>query len=185
MADFAQTIAIAYATDGAALDLVRGVHDGAVVTAATVKLPLRMVNRHGLIAGATGTGKTKTLQGIAEQLSSAGVPVFVADVKGDLSGVAEPGDAGGAAAKRAQELGLQFQAGIAKFDRKTEKFQVWSLPPELNGDHVQINQVSPDRSYVDNKVWLQDAGTYTVLRLDPGSGKFDVFEPYAIPRPNV
>jgi len=110
MADFAQTITTAYATDGAALDLGRGVHDGAVVPAATVKLPLRMVNRHGLIAGATGTGKTKTLQGIAEQLSSAGVPVFVADVKGDLSGVAEPGDAGGAAAKRAQELGLQFQA---------------------------------------------------------------------------
>jgi DNA helicase HerA-like ATPase len=110
MADFAQTITTAYATDGAALDLGRGVHDGAVVTAATVKLPLRMVNRHGLIAGATGTGKTKTLQGIAEQLSAAGVPVFVADVKGDLSGVAEPGDAGGAAAKRAQELGLQFQA---------------------------------------------------------------------------
>ena len=85
MADFAQTITTAYATDGAALDLGRGVHDGAVVAAATVKLPLRMVNRHGLIAGATGTGKTKTLQGIAEQLSSAGVPVFVADVKGDLS----------------------------------------------------------------------------------------------------
>jgi hypothetical protein len=110
MADFAQTIATAYAVDGAALDLGRGVHDGAVVPAATVKLPLRMVNRHGLIAGATGTGKTKTLQGIAEQLSSAGVPVFVADVKGDLSGVAEPGDAGGAAAKRAADLGLQFQA---------------------------------------------------------------------------
>jgi len=85
MADFAQTITTAYATDGAALDLGRGVHDGAVVAAATVKLPLRMVNRHGLIAGATGTGKTKTLQGIAEQLSTAGVPVFVADVKGDLS----------------------------------------------------------------------------------------------------
>ena len=110
MADFAQTIATAYAVDGAALDLGRGVHDGAVAPAATVRLPLRMVNRHGLIAGATGTGKTKTLQGLAEQLSAAGVPVFVADVKGDLSGVAEPGEAGGAAAKRAQELGLQFQA---------------------------------------------------------------------------
>src|SRR6201982_661156 len=110
MADFAQTIATAYAVDGAAVDPAGGVHAAAVVTAATVKLPLRMVNRHGLIAGATGTGKTKTLQGIAEQLSAAGVPVFVADVKGDLSGVAEPGDAGGAAAKRAQELGLQFQA---------------------------------------------------------------------------
>ena len=82
-------------------------------------------------------------------------------------------------------LGMQFQGGIAKFDRKTETFQTWSLPAELNGPHVQINQVSPDRSYVDGKVWLQDAGTYTVLRLDPGSGKFAVFEPYAIPRPNV
>ncbi len=110
MADFAQTIATAYAVDGAALDLGRGVLDGVVAPAAAVKLPLRMVNRHGLIAGATGTGKTKTLQGIAEQLSAAGVPVFVADVKGDLSGVAEPGETDGAAARRARELGSQFEA---------------------------------------------------------------------------
>jgi len=82
-------------------------------------------------------------------------------------------------------LGMQFQGGVAKFDRKTESFQTWSLPPELNGPHVQINQVGPDRSYVDGKVWLQDAGTYTVLRLDPATGKFEVFEPYKIPRPNV
>jgi DNA helicase HerA-like ATPase len=108
MAEFAETIATAYASEGAALDLGRGVHDGAVVPEAVVKLPLRMVNRHGLIAGATGTGKTKTLQGIAEQLSAAGVPVFVADVKGDLSGIAEPGVAGSAAEKRASELGMTF-----------------------------------------------------------------------------
>jgi streptogramin lyase len=82
-------------------------------------------------------------------------------------------------------LALQFQGGVAKFDTKTEKFQVWSLPPHLNGDHVQINQVSPDRHRVDGKVWLQDAGTYTVLRLDVTSGAFEVFAPYAIPRPNV
>src|ERR1700753_788055 len=110
MADFAQTITTAYAVEGESLDLGRGVHDGAVVPGAAVKLPLRMVNRHGLIAGATGTGKTKTLQGLAEQLSAAGVPVFVADVKGDLSGIAEPGDASGAASKRAGELGLTFAA---------------------------------------------------------------------------
>jgi uncharacterized protein len=108
MADFAETIATAYASEGASLDLGRGVHDGAVVPEAVVKLPLRMVNRHGLIAGATGTGKTKTLQGIAEQLSAAGVPVFVSDVKGDLSGVAEPGAGGSAAEKRATELGMPF-----------------------------------------------------------------------------
>ncbi|HXI28141.1 MAG TPA: amidohydrolase family protein, partial [Vicinamibacterales bacterium] len=82
-------------------------------------------------------------------------------------------------------LGMQFQGGIAKFDRKTETFESWSLPPDLNGPHVQINQVSPDRAYVDGRVWLQDAGTYTVLRLDPKSGRFEVFEPYKIPRPNV
>jgi streptogramin lyase len=82
-------------------------------------------------------------------------------------------------------LALQFQGGIAKFDRRTETFQTWSLPPELNGDHVQVNQVSPERQRVDGKVWLQDAGTYTVLRLDVRSGKFEVFEPYKIPRPNV
>ena len=82
-------------------------------------------------------------------------------------------------------LGMQFQGGVAKFDRKTEKFQTWSLPPELNGDHVQINQVSPDHHKVDGKVWLQDAGTYTVLRLDEKSGKYEVFEPFKIPRPNI
>jgi virginiamycin B lyase len=82
-------------------------------------------------------------------------------------------------------LAMQFQGGIAKFDKKTGTFQTWSLPPDLNGDHVQINQVSPDHHRVDGKVWLQDAGTYTVLRLDVPSGKFEVFEPYKIPRPNV
>src|SRR5262249_6750035 len=82
-------------------------------------------------------------------------------------------------------LALQFQGGIAKSDSRTEKFQTWSLPPELNGDHVQVNQVSPDRVDADGKVWLQDAGTYTVLRLDVRSGKFEMFEPYKIPRPNV
>ena len=82
-------------------------------------------------------------------------------------------------------LGMQFQGGVAKFDRKTERFQTWSLPPELNGDHVQINQVSADHHKVDGKVWLQDAGTYTVMRLDPATGKFEVFEPFKIPRPNI
>ena len=82
-------------------------------------------------------------------------------------------------------LANQFQGGIAKFDKRTEKFQTWSLPPELNGDYVQINQVSPEHSHVDGKVWLQDAGTYTVLRLDVKSGKFEAFAPYAVPRPNI
>jgi virginiamycin B lyase len=82
-------------------------------------------------------------------------------------------------------LAMQFQGGIAKFDKRTEKFQTWSLPAELNGDYVQINQVAPEHWHVDGKVWLQDAGTYTVLRLDLKSGKFESFAPFAIPRPNI
>jgi uncharacterized protein len=106
--DFAATVSAAYATTGAAIDLGRGVHDGQLFRDADVKVPLRMLTRHGLIAGATGTGKTKTLQGLAEQLSSAGVPVFVADVKGDVSGVADPGLPDTSAGKRMTDLGLPF-----------------------------------------------------------------------------
>ena len=62
-------------------------------TTPRVQVALSMMNRHGLIAGATGTGKTKTLQLLAGQLSQAGVPVFVADIKGDVTGIAAPGDA--------------------------------------------------------------------------------------------
>ena len=76
-----------------------------------VRVPLAMLNRHGLVAGATGTGKTKTLQLMAEQLSQAGVPVFVADLKGDLSGIAAPGEASDRVTARAKETGFAWQAG--------------------------------------------------------------------------
>src|SRR3954453_12611895 len=109
MSDFADTIAKAYAVDGPAVDLGRGVHDGTTEPAAVVQAPLAMINRHGLIAGATGTGKTKTAQGVAEQLSAAGVPVLIADVKGDVSGLAATGETGGGAEKRAKELGIAFE----------------------------------------------------------------------------
>jgi hypothetical protein len=107
-ADFGSTIASAYTFEGPALDLGRGVHKGELVKEAVVRIPLSMVNRHGLIAGATGTGKTKTLQGLAEQLSAAGVPVVAADMKGDVSGLATPGDADGPAAERDAELGIDY-----------------------------------------------------------------------------
>jgi DNA helicase HerA-like ATPase len=108
MSDFAEAIAKAYTAQGPTIELGRGVHDGAVERRAVVQIPLAMMNRHGLIAGATGTGKTKTLQGLAEQLSAAGVAVFCADVKGDLSGLAAPGEPGAVAEKRNTELGLPF-----------------------------------------------------------------------------
>jgi DNA double-strand break repair helicase HerA and related ATPase len=109
MSDFASKISAAYTTEGAAIDLGRGVHEGKLENEAVVRVPLRMMNRHGLIAGATGTGKTITLHTIAEQLSDAGVAVFAADVKGDVSGISAPGEPGGPAEKRMGELGLAFE----------------------------------------------------------------------------
>jgi uncharacterized protein len=74
-----------------------------------VKIPLAMMNRHGLIAGATGTGKTRTLQLLTDQLSAQGVPVFVADMKGDLSGLAATGDANDRVLGRAKEVGWSWK----------------------------------------------------------------------------
>ena len=107
-ATFGSEIAAAYTTKGGAIELGAGMLAGALVTEAAVRLPLASMNRHGLIAGATGTGKTRTLQLIAEQLSAARVAVFTADVKGDVSGMAVPGSNDGPAKKRSTELGLQF-----------------------------------------------------------------------------
>ena len=108
-ADFGNAIAAAYTAEGDAVDLGLGVYAGAVVPSALVRLPMATMNRHGLIAGATGTGKTRTLQLIAEQLSDAGVSVFAADYKGDLSGLSDAGAALGPAPKRMADLGLPYQ----------------------------------------------------------------------------
>ncbi|MFI1761844.1 helicase HerA-like domain-containing protein [Streptomyces sp. NPDC020800] len=104
----AQEIAAGYAFTGPALDLGALLWDGRCHPGASVRIPLPMLNRHGLVAGATGTGKTKTLQLIAEQLSAQGVPVFLADIKGDLSGIARPGRADDRVQGRAAEVGQQW-----------------------------------------------------------------------------
>jgi len=100
-------IAAGYAADGAALDLGVLVNGGPVASV-PVRIPLAMINRHGLVAGATGTGKTRTLQLLAEQLSAQGVPVFAADVKGDLSGIAAPGTASEKLTARTAALGQDW-----------------------------------------------------------------------------
>ncbi|WP_328426334.1 helicase HerA-like domain-containing protein [Streptomyces sp. NBC_00443] len=103
-------IAAGYAFGGPALDLGALLWDGRCLPDAQVRVPLPMLNRHGLVAGATGTGKTKTLQLIAEQLSAQGVPVFLADIKGDLSGVAAPGQPNDKVRSRAAEVHQDWTA---------------------------------------------------------------------------
>jgi uncharacterized protein len=92
-----------------AITLGAPIHEGTIHPEPLVRLPLGLLNRHGLIAGATGTGKTKTLQLVAEQLSAAGVPVFVADLKGDLSGLAAPGSPHPKIGERATATGQPWQ----------------------------------------------------------------------------
>ncbi|MGW2031626.1 helicase HerA-like domain-containing protein [Streptomyces argyrophylli] len=104
----ARKIASGYAFTGPALDLGALLWDGACRADAPVRIPLPVLNRHGLVAGATGTGKTKTLQLIAEQLSAQGVPVFLADVKGDLSGIARPGQPNERVRKRSADVGQEW-----------------------------------------------------------------------------
>ncbi|MFN8036960.1 MAG: helicase HerA-like domain-containing protein [Acidimicrobiia bacterium] len=106
--DFAGRVTTAYATTGTPIALGRGMIDGKVDQGAVVQVPASMLNRHGLVAGATGTGKTKTLQLLAEQLSAGGIPVFAADVKGDLSGISRPGEANDKITTRATELGVTW-----------------------------------------------------------------------------
>ncbi|WP_328290838.1 helicase HerA-like domain-containing protein [Nocardia aurantiaca] len=101
----AQEIAAGYAIEGLALELGTVIVGGAVHPDARVRIPMRTMNRHGLVAGATGTGKTKTVQSIAEQLSTAGVPVVLADIKGDLSGLAQRGQSSDKLLARARETG--------------------------------------------------------------------------------
>ncbi len=98
-------IAKGYAFGGPALEFGATVVDNLAYPAAPVRIPLGVLNRHGLVAGATGTGKTKTLQVMAEQLSAQGVPVFVADMKGDLSGLATAGEPSDRILARAKEIG--------------------------------------------------------------------------------
>ena len=86
-----------------------GILNGEAVSGAQIKVPLKTMNRHGLIAGATGTGKTKTLQVIAEQLSLKGVPSVLMDLKGDLSGLAQPGEASDFILKRSQKIGVDYE----------------------------------------------------------------------------
>ena len=107
---FSSEITAGYSFSGNSIVLGAAMLEGQAITGLQVKVPLRTMNRHGLIAGATGTGKTKSLQVIAEQLAANGVPSLLMDIKGDLSGVAMPGSENPKIAERAQKMGISWKA---------------------------------------------------------------------------
>jgi uncharacterized protein len=106
---FVAQISNGYTSNGDSIVLGSAILDGQPIAEAQVKIPLKTMNRHGLIAGATGTGKTKTLQVISEQLSDRGVPVLLMDVKGDLSGIAMPGEKKPFIIERHAKLNLPYE----------------------------------------------------------------------------
>jgi DNA helicase HerA-like ATPase len=106
---FQQAIKNGYTFKGDSIHLGIGMLDGHTITGADVYLPLRTMNRHGLIAGATGTGKTKTLQMISEALSDASIPVLLMDIKGDLSGLAAAGTSNDKITERYKLMGIEYK----------------------------------------------------------------------------
>jgi hypothetical protein len=113
MTTFQDALQAGYGFDGPSVTLGAALEGSTVHPAPKVRIPLAMMNRHGLVAGATGTGKTKTLQLLTEQLSAQGVPVFVADIKGDLSGLAMPAESNPRIAEQAASVGWDWKgAGV-------------------------------------------------------------------------
>ena len=106
---FLQSVKEGYSFKGEAVKIGRAILDGEVAEGADVYLPLKTMNRHGLIAGATGTGKTKSLQMMSESLSDASVPVLLLDIKGDLSGLASTGVANEKLLERARQIGSEYK----------------------------------------------------------------------------
>ncbi len=106
---FIEKIKSAYQFKGDSLLIGSAVLGDDYETGCQVKLPLKTMNRHGLIAGATGTGKTKSLQVVAESLSKAGIPVLVMDIKGDLSGLGAPGSTNKVIDYRAKMIGMEWE----------------------------------------------------------------------------
>ncbi|HKO80466.1 MAG TPA: helicase HerA-like domain-containing protein [Chitinophagaceae bacterium] len=118
-AKFLETVKTGYTFKGENFKIGCAMLDGEVVSGADVWIPFKTMNRHGLIAGATGTGKTKTLQVLAEGLSDASVPVLLMDIKGDLSGIAAEGTANDKITERYQKLNIEYKPAAYPVDLLT------------------------------------------------------------------
>jgi hypothetical protein len=182
-----------YTTKGDYITMGAAMLEGEAVTNALVKVPLKTLNRHGLIAGATGTGKTKTLQVIAENLSDKGIPVLLMDLKGDLSGIAQPSPGHPKIDERHEKIGIPFDAksfpveilslseqdGV-KLRATVSEFGPVLLSRILNLSETQEGIVAVIFKYCDdNKLPLLDLKDFKkVLQYATGSGKKEFTKDY-------
>ena len=164
---FLNTITEGYAFKGDCIELGGAMLNGEVVENCIVKIPLKTMNRHGLIAGATGSGKTKTLQILAEQLSSKGTPVLLMDIKGDLSGIAVAGEENEKIIERHKKIGIHHTSNgnpvefLTLSDEKGARLRatVIEFGPVLFSKILGLNDtqgsvVSVVFKYCDDKGWL-------------------------------
>lgn len=191
---FLQQIQQAYTFKGESIKIGGGMLDGQVVDGTEVRLPLKTLNRHGLIAGATGTGKTKTLQMMAESLSNLSVPVLGTDIKGDLSGIAMAGTINDSLSNRCQKLNIDFQpqahtVELLKLGEKIEGLQMRATVSEfgpillskiLGLNDTQQGMVALLFKYADdNHLPLLDLKDFTkLLQYAVNEGKTDLEKEY-------
>jgi len=192
-ATFLQNIQDGYTFKGRFINLGGAMLDGEVVPDAMVRLPLKMMNRHGLIAGATGSGKTKTLQILAEQLSTQGVPVLLMDVKGDLSGIAVPSEGHPKIDERHAKIGIPFKPGdspvefLTLSDEKGARLRatVTEFGPTLFSKILELNNTQSGIVSVlfkycdDNELALLDLDDFKkVLQYATGDGRKEIEAEY-------
>ena len=192
--EFIDAINAGYTFKGESITLGGAMLDGECQTNTLIKVPLKTFNRHGLIAGATGSGKTKTLQIIAEQLSANGVPSVLMDIKGDLSGIAKPSPGHPKIDERHERIGFSFEAGISPiefFTLSDEKgvrlratvteFGAVLFSKMLNLNDTQSGIVAVAFKYCDDKnLPLLDLADFkkTLHYLSSGPGKEEIEEEY-------
>jgi DNA helicase HerA-like ATPase len=191
--EFKELIKNGYTTKGDYIILGAAMLGNQTITNSFVKIPLKTINRHGLIAGATGTGKTKTLQVFAENLSENGIPVLLMDVKGDLSGLAKPSPGHKKIDERHNKIGLPFnskefpveiltlskQKG-ARLRATISEFGPTLLSRILNLSEVQSGIVAILFQYCDdNKLALLDLKDFKkILQFSTQEGKGDIESKY-------
>lgn len=191
--DFTAAMQAGYTFKGETIELGGPLFQGECPSGTSVKMPLRMMNRHGLIAGATGTGKTKTLQVIAEQLSLHGVPTLLMDIKGDLSGIAAPAVSNSKIEERQQRMGISWEPLSlpvellslskepgAQLRATTSEFGPVLLSRLLELNETQSSVLSLIFKYCDDKGWplLDLEDLRAMLRYTTDSGKEAIEKEY-------